>query len=154
VVREARFPDERAVVEALFREYASALDVDLAFQEFDRELADLPGGYGPPSGSLLVATDASDVVLGCVALRTFGDGVSEMKRLFVRPAGRGHGVGHALVGGIIERARVLGYRVMRLDTLPSQVDAQRLYQSFGFVDIPPYRHNPIPGSRYLELALD
>jgi putative acetyltransferase len=152
-------------VSALFREYAEALGVDLSFQNFERELAELPGEYAPPHGALLLAFDeaspASSVpgspalfaVAGCVALRKIDRDICEMKRLYVRGAFRGRGMGRALALAIMDTARTTGYRAMRLDTLPQMGEAQALYSSLGFRDIPPYRFNPISGSRFLEIAL-
>ena len=143
---------ERAVdlgeVRTLFLEYASSLGVDLAFQNFDDELASLPGDYDP----ILVAR-WNDALAGCVAMHPYGDDICEMKRLYVRPDFRKHHIGRALALRIIEEARSRGYRAMRLDTLPSMQGAMRLYESLGFVDIEPYRYNPIAGSRFLELTL-
>jgi GNAT superfamily N-acetyltransferase len=153
MIRDASFPPDSSLVKILFREYASALGVDLAFQHFDRELADLPGDYAPKTGALLLAVEGDGPALGCVALRRLEPGLCEMKRLYVRPAARGRGVGRALIEAIVDRARLLDYRAMRLDTLPVQSDAQRLYQAVGFVDIAPYRLNPIEGTRFLELDL-
>ncbi len=135
-------------VETLFREYAASLGVDLSFQNFDEELASLPGDYDP----ILVAR-WNDHLAGCVALHALGEGICEMKRLFVRPAYRAHRIGRALAKRIIDEARARGYRAMRLDTLPSMHDAMRLYESLGFVDIEPYRYNPVAGTRFLELTL-
>jgi ribosomal protein S18 acetylase RimI-like enzyme len=132
------------LVRTLFREYAGSLGVDLSFQGFDEELAALPAGYDV----LLVA--GSD---GCVGVRAFADGVCEMKRLYVRPSARGTGLGRALALAAIEHARALGYRAMRLDTMPAMGEAQALYLSLGFVEIAPYRHNPVAGTRFMELAL-
>jgi len=128
----------------LFREYADSLGVDLAFQGFEEELAALPDGYDV----LLLAGED-----GCVGVRPFADGVCEMKRLYVRPSARGTGLGRALAVAAVEHARALGYRVMRLDTMPAMGAAQALYESLGFVEIPPYRHNPVPGARFMELDL-
>jgi len=135
-------------VRALFLEYAAALGVDLSFQNFDEELASLPGDYDP----ILIAR-WGNALAGCVAMHPYGNDVCEMKRLYVRPELRKHRIGHALALRIIEEARVRGYRTMRLDTLPSMQQAMRLYESLGFVDIEPYRYNPIKGSRFLELTL-
>ena len=136
------------LVRALFREYADSLAVDLSFQGFDQELAALPGGYDV----VLVARIGGEVA-GCVGVRPLGEGVCEMKRLYVRPSARGTGLGRALAEAAIARARELGYERMRLDTLPSMAAAQELYRSLSFVAIPPYRHNPVAGTSFLELAL-
>lgn len=135
-------------VRALFLEYAAALGVDLSFQNFDDELAALPGDYDP----ILLASWNGELA-GCVAMHPFGDGVCEMKRLYVRPEFRRYEVGRALALRILEEARARGFRTMRLDTLPSMRKAMQLYESLGFRDIEPYRFNPIHGSRYMELTL-
>ncbi len=140
-------------VRALFREYQVWLDLDLCFQSFDQELASLPGRYAPPSGRLLVAEHAGAIV-GVVASREIDPGVCEMKRLFVRPAAHGLGIGRALAERLIDEARAGGFRAMRLDTIPERMaSAVALYERLGFRDIPPYTHNPVPTTRYLELAL-
>jgi len=135
-------------IRAMLREYAEWLQVDLCFQNFDQELAGLPGDYTSPSGCLLIAEGA-----GCVAIRRIDDEICEMKRLYVRPVHRGSGLGRRLIHAIIEQAREIGYVKMRLDTMPKMNSAQALYESFGFRDIPAYRYNPEPGARFLELAL-
>jgi ribosomal protein S18 acetylase RimI-like enzyme len=137
---------------ALFREYQAYLGVDLCFQSFEQELAALPGEYAPPGGRLLLALWGGEVA-GCIALRDLGQGVCEMKRLFVRPAFHGKGIGWTLARRIVEEARQAGYRHMRLDTLPQMQKAQALYETLGFHDIPAYRPNPNAGTRYMELVL-
>jgi predicted 3-demethylubiquinone-9 3-methyltransferase (glyoxalase superfamily)/ribosomal protein S18 acetylase RimI-like enzyme len=139
-------------VAALFREYAASLGVDLSFQGFDAEVAGLPGEYAPPGGCLLLATGGESPA-GCVAVRDLGDGVCEMKRLYVRPGGRAGGLGRALAEAAIAFGRRAGYRAMRLDTLPSMTAARRLYGNLGFLEIPPYRYNPIEGTSFMELTL-
>ena len=153
VLDEARTLEDLAQVRRLFRAYADWLAVDLCFQGFERELAELPGCYAPPSGRLLIARVGGDVV-GCVGLRPLEPGVCEMKRLWVEPGFGGHGIGRALAESIVAAAREIGYERMRLDTLPERMPAaQHLYRSLGFREIPPYYDNPLPGVTMLELAL-
>jgi putative acetyltransferase len=140
--------DDVDLVRTLFREYAGALGVDLSFQGFEEELAMLPTGYD----AVLVARLDGEAA-GCVGVRPLESGVCEMKRLYVRPSARGTGLGRMLAEAAIARARGLGYARMRLDTLPSMAAAHVLYRSLGFVEIGPYRHNPVPGTAYLELEL-
>jgi len=137
-----------AIVRELFLEYARSLGVDLDFQDFDREVATLPGDYDP----ILVAHWNSEVA-GCVAVHPMDRAICEMKRLFVRPEYRGHAIGRALAERIIAVARERGFTKMRLDTLPMMGGAQQLYRSLGFVEISPYRFNPIEGSKFMELDL-
>ncbi len=139
-------------VKKLFGDYASALGISLDFQDFDQELANLPGDYSPPDGSLLMANWEGEVV-GCVALRKFANGICEMKRLYTKPQFRGLSIGRVLCEAIIVRARRIGYERMRLDTLPSMETARALYASLGFTEIEPYRYNPIEGARFMELVL-
>jgi ribosomal protein S18 acetylase RimI-like enzyme len=136
----------------LFVEYADSLGFDLAFQDFDKELANLPGQYCPPRGCLLLA-EYKNQPAGCVALRPLSDEICEMKRLYVRPQFRDLGIGRALADTIIEKARKIGYTLMRLDTVPTMKTARALYQSLGFKQINPYRYNPIEGAGFMELKL-
>src|ERR1700686_1993422 len=137
----------------LFREYEAWLEVDLCFQNFEEELAELPGKYAPPDGRLLLAVKNGKVA-GCVALRKIGDGICEIKRLFVRPEFRGQGLGRQLAEAIIREAKQFGYDRMRLDTLPPKMnDAIGLFRSLGFKEIEPYYNNPVPGAKFMELRL-
>lgn len=149
---EATAPAEIEAARALILEYQASLGVDLAFQHFAEEVASLATMYGPPAGALFLATlDGAPV--GCVGVRPFSPGCCEMKRLYVRPAARGHHLGRLLAEQSMRAARALGYARMRLDTLPSMQKAQALYEELGFREIPPYRANPVAGTRFLELTL-
>lgn len=144
-------------VRALIREYLDFLGVDLSFQDIEAELADLPGKYAPPSGTLFLASvprpRGGQEPAGCVGLRDLGEGVCEMKRLFVRPGYRGFGVGRLLAERLLAEARALGYRAMRLDTLDRLGEAVALYRTLGFRTIPPYCKNPLPGALFWEKEL-
>jgi len=146
--REAEVPEVRR----LFREYAAWVGVDLSFQGFEREVEELPGDYVAPAGVLLVA-EVDGEVAGCVAARRWCTGVCEM-RLFVREAFRGAGCGRALVESIVAWAPAAGYARILLDTLPAMDRAQRLYAGLGIREAAPYRFNPVPGARFLELVLE
>lgn len=148
----AETDDHFEQAKSLFAEYAASLGVDLGFQRFDEEMANLPGQYSPPNGCLLLAFDG-DRTAGCVALRKLDGDVCEMKRLYVKPKYRKLKLGRLLVEKIVEEARRLGYSLMRLDTLPSMVQAQSLYKSLGFREVAPYRFNPVEGSVFMELRL-
>jgi carbonic anhydrase len=139
---------------SLFIEYSEGLGLDLCFQNFEKELAELPGGYAPPEGRLLLVILNGEIA-GCVALRKINDDrTCEMKRLYVRPKFRGKGIGKASVIKLIEEARALGYARMRLDTLPSQMsEAIKVYRLLGFREIEPYYHNPVEGAMFMELTL-
>ena len=157
LIRPAHGAADVAAVRTLFEEYAASLDVDLCFQGFAAELAALPGAYAPPRGCLLIAGSAG-APLGCIAMRPLPTDdphthVAEMKRLYVRPEGRGSGLGAALARAVIDAARAAGYRELRLDTLPSMTAARALYASLGFTPCPAYYANPIAGTDYLRLAL-
>ena len=153
-IEPALDPGALAAVAGLFREYAGSLSIDLGLQAFDAELAALPGPYRSPAGVLLLARDAAGAPVGCVALKPLDEaGVCEIKRLFVRPSGRGAGLGEALVAAIIAFARAAGYRQIKLDTLAEMTGARALYRRLGFVDIPDYGTFPFPGLICLGLSL-
>jgi GNAT superfamily N-acetyltransferase len=150
---EAQTLEDIGHVRRLFRAYAAWLEVDLCFQDFEREVAELPGCYAPPAGRLLIARVGGEVV-GCVGLRPLQIGVCEMKRLWVEPGFAGYGIGRALAQAIIDAARQIGYQRMRLDTIPARMPAaQHLYAALGFREIPAYYHNPLAGVLMLELEL-
>ena len=149
----ARSPDDIEHARQLFKEYAAWLEIDLCFQNFAKELAELPGEYAPPTGRLFLASKDTGIA-GCVALRKIGDGVCEIKRLFVRAEFRGQGLGRQLAKAIIQEGKQIGYERMRLDTLPPKMnDAIALYRSLGFEEIEPYYNNPVPGAKFMELKL-
>ena len=150
---QAKSAEEIDRARELFEEYAAGIGIDLCFQSFDKELAELPGKYVPPGGRLLIAIDEHQAA-GCVALRKIADGVCEMKRLYVRPGFRGTGLGHTLAEAIILSAREIGYQRMRLDTLPGKMDrAIAMYRSLGFKEIGPYYDNPVESALFMELEL-
>jgi len=140
-------------IRALFREYEAFLGFSLCFQSFEEEIAGLPGKYAPPSGRLLLASPDHGPAGGCVALRDLGAGTCEMKRLFVRPAQRGQGLGRRLAAAILAEGRAAGYRRMVLDTVPKLAEAIGLYRSLGFREISAYCHNPIEGALFFERTL-
>jgi putative acetyltransferase len=156
-IEQASSKDQIALARELFLEYAKALTVDLCFQDFTRELQELPGKYSSPGGRLLLTyyndNGAHERLVGCGALRSLSPEICEMKRLFVRPEFRGHGIGRALTLALISAAREIGYRALRLDTLPEMREAHKLYEELGFREIAPYCSNPVKGVRYLELDL-
>lgn len=146
--------DDLAAVTALFHAYEDSLDVDLGYQNFEAELAELPGKYAPPGGRLLIARDGDRAAVGCVALRPMTrPGCCEMKRLYVAPEGRGTGLGRALMDRLISEARGIGYSEMWLDTLPTMAAAQSLYQSAGFEPADAYYDTPVEGTVFMRLQL-
>lgn len=171
IVRDAT-GDDLPALRDLLRDYQAWLNVGLGLQQFDHEFAALPGEYAPPAGRLLVGilvrhaevgpepdtTDAGVAsgfrrIAAVVGFRPLDDRVCEMKRLFVHPSARGAGLGRALVARVLDEARGIGYREIRLDTLPAMQEAQTLYEAFGFRDIPPYYDCPVPGMRFMAKAL-
>ena len=149
----AVFPEDAATVRALFRAYLEGLGIDLGFQGIEAELADLPGRYAPPSGTVLLARDADGAAVGVVAMGPLSPGVVEMKRLYVSPAGRGRGLGRALAEAIIAAAREAGHARMRLDTLETLAPALAIYARLGFRPIENYNASPLAGIRHFELTL-
>lgn len=153
IARVAEPGSQLEEVRALFLEYAQSLGFSLCFQGFDEELRALPGIYAPPRGRLLFAIE-DGVPAGCAGLHEWDAAAAEIKRLYVRPAFRGRGLGRVLTDAALTDARALGYRSVRLDTIPSMMQsAIALYRELGFREIAPYRENPIPGALYLELRL-
>ena len=159
-IRQASGPLDVALARSLFEEYASWLNEDLCFQGFAQELATLPGAYAPPRGRLLLAGPSGDA-FGCVALRPLHDdsqsfeaaSVAEVKRLYVQPRARGEHWGRRLASLVIEEARRIGYRELKLDTLQRMTHARQLYESLGFVECEPYYHNPLGAPVYMRLEL-
>ena len=150
---QAESPDQIEKARELFIEYAESLGFSLCFQNFEQELAGLPGDYAPPSGRLLLAEYRGQPA-GCVALHRLGPGVCEMKRLYLRPQFRGRGLGRLQAEAIMAEARAIGYSKMRLDTVePVMPNAVAMYRRLGFREIEPYRPNPIAGALYMELDL-
>jgi ribosomal protein S18 acetylase RimI-like enzyme len=152
-IAEARWPDDRAIVESMFREYVASLSEDISFQNVDDELSRLPGKYARPGGVVLIAWDGADAA-GAVAYRMVEPGVCEMKRLYVRPAFRGRDIGRELAEELIEDARAQGYRTMLLDTLASMQSARALYRALGFRPVEAYYDNPLPGTMYMALEIE
>ena len=151
-IRAAALPHDLPVVRRLFREYADGLGIDLAFQDFEAELAALPGRYAPPAGRILLAW-LGDAAVGCVALRRVSDDTCEMKRLYVQPEVRGERLGRRLAERICEEARAAGYARICLDTIPSMAAAVGLYTSLGFSPTAPYVFNPVPDALFLAREL-
>lgn len=150
---QANTPDHIEQARTLFREYEAWLSLDLCFQNFEKELAELPGQYAPPEGRLLLAYEDGGLA-GCVALRRLSDEICEMKRLFLRQDFQGRGLGRQLVDSLLAEARSIGYRRMRLDTLPDHMGkAIELYRALGFKEIEPYYNNPVPGALFMEIEL-
>ena len=149
-IKPARTAEDLSAISALFKSYATSLGIDLSFQDFQIELSTLPGKYAPPGGELLLARDINGHAIGCVALRPLGqDGCCEMKRLYVTPNGRSSGIGRRLAEAIIEVAKRLGYRDIKLDTLPSMKGAVALYEKLGFVVTEPYYDTPMKTTHFL-----
>ncbi len=152
----AHTPEQIQAVGELFQEYAANLGIDLDFQGFEEELAQLPGDYAEPRGTLLLAMVDGEAA-GCCALRPLDDvdygNAAEMKRLYVRKAFRGFGLGRQLAEAILEAAQRLGYASVLLDTLSDMEAARALYEELGFAEIPPYYHNPVVGAHYLKVDL-
>jgi carbonic anhydrase len=148
----AELPEHWQRVRQFIDEYVASLNVDLSFQDIRHELEHLTTEYAAPTGAFFLAED-NGIYVGCIGLRRFADGVGEIKRLYVSPAGRGRGIGRFLVAGVVAAAKQQGYSQLLLDTLPSMKEARSLYASLGFSPTAPYRFNPVPGTAYLEMVL-
>lgn len=153
VIRQAHGEADLATVRTMIIDYAASFGFSLCFDGLDRELAALPGPYAPPSGRLLIA-ELSGEPAGCGALRPLAGPICEMKRLYVRPALRRHGLGARLVSALLDEARAAGYRLIRLDTMAVMTDAQALYRGLGFRAIPAYYPDPEEGVAFFEKSLD
>lgn len=155
LIERVRTVEDIAIISALFTAYTDWLDIDLAYQDFSAELAGLPGKYAPPTGEILLAkSTTTGESIGCVALRKLNSSKEcEMKRLYVSPAGRGTGVGKALVKTILDIAKELGYAEVKLDTLPHMTAAIALYKRIGFVECEKYYDTPIEGTVFLSKIL-
>jgi GNAT superfamily N-acetyltransferase len=153
-IAPVRTPGDLAAVIELFRAYASSLDIDLSYQGFEAEMQAMPGKYAPPAGELLLARSSDGTPVGCVGLRPIEPrGCCEMKRLYVAPEGRGFGLGARLVAAVVREAERIGYREMRLDTLPSMTGAMALYRKLGFVPMEPYYDTPVIGTLFMRRSL-
>jgi ribosomal protein S18 acetylase RimI-like enzyme len=153
-ITPVRSADDLAATVMLFRAYASSLDVDLSYQNFEEEMEAMPGKYAPPAGELLLGRRLDGTPAGCVGLRPLdADGCCEMKRLYVSPEGRGCGLGKALVEAVVTEAERIGYCEMRLDTLPSMTEAIALYRASGFVPTEPYYDTPVIGTMFMRRSL-
>lgn len=150
---QAESPAQIEEARRLFIEYSEWLGLNLCFQNFEQELTELPGSYAPASGRLFLAV-FDEKIAGCIGLRKIGERTCEMKRLYVRPEFRGHGIGKMMASKLIEEARLIGYERMWLDTLPAQMnEAIKMYRALGFHEIEPYYHNPLAGALFMELIL-
>ncbi|MBS1933156.1 MAG: GNAT family N-acetyltransferase [Bacteroidetes bacterium] len=149
----AENPTEFADAKLLFIEYANSLDVDLAFQDFEKELQSIDVQYNKPFGGLVLAY-INNIAAGCAGIRKSDGETAELKRMFVRPEFRGQNIAQQMLLMAISLAKELNYKRIRLDTLPSMSSAQKLYKDYGFYEIPPYRYNPVEGSVFMEKDLD
>jgi GNAT superfamily N-acetyltransferase len=152
VLREVEKEPLVSISRELFLQYEKEINVNLCFQNFNAEVAGLPGEYSRPSGRLMLIYD-DETIQGCVALRKIGQEICEMKRLYLKPISRGKGLGRIIVKFLIDEARSIGYHKMRLDTLPQMKEAIALYRSLGFKEINPYRNNPVAGALFFELEI-
>lgn len=151
---QAETPEHIERARSIFREYEAWLDLDLCFQGFEQELAELPGKYSIPDGRLYLAYSEGDLA-GCIAMRKLDEGIAEMKRLFVKEGFRGQHIGQTLIEKLIAEAKISGYKTVRLDTYPPKMGkAVKMYESYGFQEIPPYYHNPFGETLFMELTVN
>lgn len=152
-LNEATHESDYATAKKLFLEYAEQLGVDLSFQDFHTEIENVKTAYSAPSGAIILARNSSGTAVGCFAIRRFEDSIGELKRMYLRKEFQGQGVGKMMIAKSLDVARQLGYKKLRLDTLPTMHAAIKLYNQCGFYEIPAYRYNPIGGTRYFEIQL-
>lgn len=153
-LKEARSDKDYETGTELFREYASQIGVDLEFQDFSKEIGNIRSQYARPGGILFIAYDTDKTPLGCFGIRRLEDSICELKRMYLRKEARGRGLGKQLLARSIRMAKALGYKRMRLDTLPGMQTAIGLYKKAGFYEIDPYRFNPVAGTKYMEIKLE
>lgn len=151
-IKTAATPTDFEIGKQMFLEYAKSLGFDICFQNFEQELIDIQVQYGAPNGNLLLVIH-NGATVGCAGVRRWEGDMAELKRMYIKPENRGAGLGRQLLQAALENARQLGYRSIRLDTLPTMQAAIALYREFGFTDIPAYRENPFEGTIYLEKKL-
>ena len=152
-ILEAKTDIQFAQARLLFEEYAEELNLDLSFQNFSEEIENIQKQYSRPEGVVYIVYDSKGVPVGCVGVRSLEGDICELKRMYLRDSSRGRGIGNQMLRQAIDAGIRLGYKKMRLDTLPTMLSAVKLYEKFGFYEIEPYRHNPVYNAKYFEIEL-